>query len=136
LEVPAKITQLCALAYEAITSATILFSSGFIFIACIGASPSGPERLVLGLIMLASLQGYYSWCWVKKGHSLAQRAWGLRIESDVGANLTILQSVLRFWLATTLNISLISIFTLFFNKRNQLAQDIFLGFTIAPTQRE
>ena len=123
---PTKINQLCALGYEAITGAAIIFSVSFIFVAILGNSPEGSIRYLLALIIAFSLQLYYSWCWIKNGQSLAQRAWGLRLRSVDNATLTIHQSVLRLWLATILNISMISVFVLLFSKQNQFAHDIFM----------
>ncbi len=124
--IPTKISQLCALGYEAITGAAIVFSVSFIFVAILGNSPEGSVRYLLALIIALSLQVYYSWCWVKKGQSLAQRAWGLRLQSVDNATLTIHQSVMRLWLAAILNISMISVFFLLFSKQNQFAHDIFM----------
>jgi uncharacterized RDD family membrane protein YckC len=122
--IPTKINQLCALGYEAITGTAIVFSVSFIFVAILGNSPEGSTRYLLALIVALSLHLYYSWCWVRKGQSLAQRAWGLRLESGDNATLTISQSVLRLWLAALLNISMISILVLLFSKKNQFAHDI------------
>ena len=124
--IPTKISQLCALGYEAITGAAIVFCVSFIFVAILGNSPEGSVRYLLALIIALSLQVYYSWCWVKKGQSLAQRAWGLKLQSVENAALTILQSVMRLWLAVILYISMVSVFVLLFSKQNQFAHDIFM----------
>jgi len=123
---PTKINQLCALGYEAITGAAIVFSVSFIFVAILGNSPDGSVRCLLALVIAFSLQLYYSWCWIKNGQSLAQRAWGLRLQSADNATLTIHQSVMRLWLAAILNISMISVFVLLLSKQNQFAHDIFM----------
>ena len=130
---PTKINQLCALGYETITGAAIVFSVSFIFVAILGNSPEGAVRYLLVLIIALSLQLYYSWCWLKHGQSLAQRAWGLKLESVNNTALTIHQSVMRLWLAVILNVSMISVFVLLFSKQNQFAHDIFMKCRIVRT---
>ena len=91
--------RLASMGYEAI----LLFGVGF-FAAwlCFFASggrdaTSGWLRTVLQLFILAMYAGYFLWCWLRGGQTLAMKAWHIRV-----TEVTPRRALLRFVLATLL----------------------------------
>ncbi|MGD8477142.1 MAG: RDD family protein [Burkholderiales bacterium] len=91
--------RLAALAYESVLVFAIVFIAGYLFVALVGQSPQGPLRIAFYLYLIAVSGGYFVFCWVRSGQTLAQKSWGIRVAGVNGSLLNWRKAVLRYLLA-------------------------------------
>ena len=90
--------------YEAI----LLFAVGFaatslFFYASGGLGASGYGRTMLQLFLVTVFAGYFLWCWLRGGQTLAMRAWKIRL-----VDVTPAKAIARFLIAAaTLPLSVV-----------------------------
>jgi uncharacterized RDD family membrane protein YckC len=67
--------------YEAFTAFAVAFFAGALFLVASGArdATSGALRHELQLVLAATLAGYYLFCWLRGGQTLAMKAWRIRL---------------------------------------------------------
>jgi uncharacterized RDD family membrane protein YckC len=87
------------MAYEALLIFAVSFFAAWLFFFASGGrdATSGWLRTELQLFILAVLAGYFLWCWLRGGQTLAMRAWRIRV-----VEITPARAVLRFLLALAL----------------------------------
>ena len=86
--------------YEAI----LLFAVGFaatslFFYSSGGLGASGYGRTMLQLFLLAVFAGYFLWCWLRGGQTLAMKTWGIRLVAPGRDRVPPHAALLRFGLA-------------------------------------
>ena len=86
--------------YEAI----LLFAVGFaatslFFYASGGLGASGYGRTMLQLFLVTVFAGYFLWCWLRGGQTLAMKTWKIRLVAPGLDRVPPLTALLRFALA-------------------------------------
>ena len=86
--------------YEAI----LLFAVGFaatslFFYASGGLGASGYGRTMLQLFLVTVFAGYFLWCWLRGGQTLAMKTWKIRLVAPGQDRVPPLTALLRFALA-------------------------------------
>jgi uncharacterized RDD family membrane protein YckC len=87
------------MAYEAILLFAVAFFAAWLFYFASGArdATSGWLRHALQLFIAAVFAGYFLWCWLRGGQTLAMKAWGIKL-----VDVTPGKALLRFVLALAL----------------------------------
>jgi len=97
---PGIARRLACMMYEAI----LLFAVGFaatslFFYASGGLGASGSGRTMLQLFLVCVFAGYFLWCWLRGGQTLAMKTWKIRLVAPGHARVPPLTALLRFALA-------------------------------------
>ena len=84
--------------YEALLVFGVSFFAAWIFFVASGGRDAtrGIMRGELQLFILAVLAGYFLWCWLRGGQTLAMRAWKIRL-----VDVTPGKAITRFLVAAT-----------------------------------
>ena len=87
------------MAYEAVLLFAVAFFAAWLFFFASGGREaiSGWPRYALQLFILVVFAGYFLWCWLRGGQTLAMKAWGIRL-----VEVTPQKAALRFALALLL----------------------------------
>ena len=87
------------MAYEALLVFGVAFFATWIFFFASGGGDAtrGVARAELQVFILVVLAGYFLWCWLRGGQTLAMRAWRIRL-----VDVTPGKAVARFLIAATL----------------------------------
>ena len=85
--------------YEAVLLFAVAFFAGWLFFFASGGrdATAGWLRHELQLFILVVFAGYFLWCWLRGGQTLAMKAWGIRL-----VDVTPAKALLRFVLAVAL----------------------------------
>jgi uncharacterized RDD family membrane protein YckC len=85
--------------YEAILLFGVSFFAAWLFFFASGGrdATGGWARALLQLFILAVFAGYFLWCWLRGGQTLAMKAWHIRL-----VDVTPAKALLRFVLALLL----------------------------------
>jgi uncharacterized RDD family membrane protein YckC len=78
---PGLARRLASIFYEALTSFAVAFFAGALFLVASGArdATQGALRHELQLFLALALGGYYLFCWLRGGQTLAMKAWRIRL---------------------------------------------------------
>jgi uncharacterized RDD family membrane protein YckC len=73
--------RLASMGYEAILLFAVAFFAAWLFFFASGGRDAthGWPRYVLQVFILVVFAGYFLWCWLRGGQTLAMKAWGLRV---------------------------------------------------------
>lgn len=120
---PGIARRLASMLYEAILLCAVAFFAGFAFhFASLGAPLVGWIRFALQALLVAVFAGYFLWCWLRGGQTLAMRAWRIRL---VGASPQ--KALLRFLLALALVPTGASLLWALFDRERQFLHDRLAG---------
>ncbi|MDD2833732.1 MAG: RDD family protein [Methylotenera sp.] len=89
-----------SLVYELLTMSALSFLAVFVFIFLLGDATAGLKQWLLRLVLWLVLGGYFIWCWISTGRTLAMQSWRMRVVSQHGHSLTLSAAVLRYVLAS------------------------------------
>ena len=91
--------RLASMGYEAILLFAVGFFAAWLFFFASGGrdATGGWARYLLQLFILAVFAGYFLWCWLRGGQTLAMKAWHIRL-----VDVTPAKALLRFVLALLL----------------------------------
>jgi len=108
----------------------VAFFAGWVFFFASGGheATSGMARHELQAFLLVVLAGYFLWCWLRGGQTLAMRAWKIRL-----VEVTPGKALVRFLLAVLLVPSGVSILWSFFDKDRQFLHDRLAGTRLVLT---
>ena len=84
------------------------------------SATAGWARALLQILILAVFAGYFLWCWLRGGQTLAMKAWRIRL-----VEVTPRKALLRFLLALAL--LPLSIAWAFFDRDRQFLHDRLAG---------
>ena len=87
--------------YDGLTLIALWLLASAAFTSVHGAAEPGWPRLLLQMLSLLVISGYFLWCWTHGGQTLAMRAWGIRVVHADGMPLTPLGAGLRLLLAAS-----------------------------------
>lgn len=110
--------------YEAILLFAVAFFAAWIFYFASGGvdTSRGWPRLALQVFIALVFAGYFLWCWLRGGQTLAMKAWKIRL-----VEVTPRKALLRFLFALFLVPTLISIVWSFFDRDRQFLHDRLAG---------
>ena len=96
---PSLPRRLASLLYEALLVFGVAFFAAWIFFFASGGrdATTGVMRAELQVFILAVLAGYFLWCWLRGGQTLAMRAWKIRV-----VDITPGKAIARFLIAAAL----------------------------------
>jgi uncharacterized RDD family membrane protein YckC len=116
--------RLASMVYEAVLLFAVGFFAAWLFFFASGGgdATAGASRHLLQLFIGVVFAGYFLWCWLRGGQTLAMKAWRIRL-----VDLTPLRALLRFVLALVLVPTLISIVWSFFDRDRQFLHDRLAG---------
>ena len=88
--------RLPSMGYEAILLFAVAFFAAWLFFFASGGrdATQGWARYALQLLILMVCAGYFLWCWLRGGQTLAMKAWHIRL-----VGVTPQKALLRFLLA-------------------------------------
>ena len=91
------------MAYEAVLLFAVAFFATWVFFFASGGrdATSGALRYELQLFILVVFAGYFLWCWLRGGQTLAMKAWGIRL-----VGVTPVRAIVRFLLLALLPVSI------------------------------
>ena len=116
--------RLASMVYEAVLLFAVGFFAAWVFFFASGgvdATAGATRHLLQGFIALV-FAGYFLWCWLRGGQTLAMKAWRIRL-----VELTPSKALVRFALALVLVPTLISIVWSFFDRDRQFLHDRLAG---------
>jgi uncharacterized RDD family membrane protein YckC len=116
--------RLASMVYEAVLLFAVGFFAAWLFFFASGGrdATAGASRHLLQLFIGVVFAGYFLWCWLRGGQTLAMKAWRIRL-----VDLTPLRALLRFVLALVLVPTLISIVWSLFDRDRQFLHDRLAG---------
>ena len=91
--------RLASMGYEAVLLFGVAFFAAWLFFFASGGrdATGGWSRYLLQVFILAVFAGYFLWCWLRGGQTLAMKAWHIRL-----VDVTPRKALLRFVLAAVL----------------------------------
>ena len=122
MSVPGIWRRLASMGYEAILLFAVAFFAAWLFFFASGGrdATAGWARALLQTLILAVFAGYFLWCWLRGGQTLAMKAWRIRL-----VEVTPRKALLRFLLALAL--LPLSIAWAFFDRDRQFLHDRLAG---------
>lgn len=100
LRSPGILKLAACLVYELLIIVALSLVFAAVFYALFGEATHGIKRGLQQVLLWLVLGGYYCWCWLKSGQTLAMQAWHLKVVNQYGAPLTIRMAMMRYILAT------------------------------------
>ena len=124
--------RLASMGYEAVLLFGVGFFAAWLFFFASGGrdATAGILRRELQLFILVVFAGYFLWCWLRGGQTLAMKAWRIRL-----VGVTPSKAVLRFVLALLLVPTLVSIVWSLFDPERQFLHDRLAGTRLISADR-
>lgn len=83
--------------YEGLLLVAIAFAATSLFQLAAGTVRiEGWRRLLLQVFLVLVFAGYFLWCWLRGGQTLAMKAWRIRLVGPGGGRLSPRRALLRF----------------------------------------
>jgi uncharacterized RDD family membrane protein YckC len=116
--------RLASMVYEAVLLFAVGFFAAWLFFFASGGrdATAGSTRHLLQLFIGLIFAGYFLWCWLRGGQTLAMKAWRIRL-----VEVTPVKALIRFVLALLLVPTLISIAWSLFDRDRQFLHDRLAG---------
>jgi uncharacterized RDD family membrane protein YckC len=110
--------------YEAVLLFAVAFFAAWLFFFASGGrdATEGWLRYALQVFIAVVFAGYFLWCWLRGGQTLAMKAWKIRL-----VDVTPRKALLRFFLALMFVPTGISILAVFFDRERQFLHDRLAG---------
>lgn len=91
--------RFAGLIYESFLLVPVLFLSAYLFLAIARDAQTPRMHLLFQGWLFVVVGGYFCYCWVKSGQTLAMKTWRLRVERRDGGPITLPQAALRYIVA-------------------------------------
>jgi uncharacterized RDD family membrane protein YckC len=116
--------RLASMVYEALLLFAVGFFAAWLFFFASGGrdATAGAARHLLQLLIGLAFAGYFLWCWLRGGQTLAMKAWHIRL-----VEVTPARALIRFVLALVFVPTLVSIVWAFFDRDRQFLHDRLAG---------
>jgi uncharacterized RDD family membrane protein YckC len=117
--------RLAAMGYEALLLFAVAFFAAWMFYFASGGADTlqaGWARLALQAVIVFVFAGYFLWCWLRGGQTLAMRAWKIRL-----VQVTPLKAFSRFVMACVFVPTGISLIWALFDRDRQFLHDRLAG---------
>lgn len=112
----------------------VLFLSAYLFLAIARDAQTPRMHLLFQSWLFVVVGGYFCYCWVKSGQTLAMKTWRLRVERQDGEPVTLRQAALRYALAAAgLFAFCITFVWAFFDRERLFLHDRIVGTRIVST---
>lgn len=110
--------------YESFLILAVLMAAGFVYIPLFGNADGPLEKAVFQLYLLSVLMIYFLVFWTRGGQTLAMKTWRIRLTNLSGANISLPQGILRFFLAIiSLGLLGVGFLWMFFDPQKQFLHD-------------
>jgi uncharacterized RDD family membrane protein YckC len=93
------LVRAASLVYEAILLVPLLFVGGWLFLAFTHDASSPVMRAAFRAWLLLLAGGYFAYCWVRGGQTLAMKTWRLRLATRDGGAVSWSRAAARYVLA-------------------------------------
>jgi uncharacterized RDD family membrane protein YckC len=125
-----------SLVYEAILLVPLLFVGGWLFLAFTHDAGSPLMRTLFRAWLLLLIGGYFAYCWVRGGETLAMKTWRLRVATPGGGAVSWRRAAARYVIAV-LGVGLFGIGLLWalLDPERQFLHDRLAGTRIFRVQR-
>ena len=116
--------RLASMGYEAVLLFGVAFFAAWLFFFASGGrdATAGWPRNALQMFIAMVFAGYFLWCWLRGGQTLAMKAWKIRL-----VEVTPARALLRFVLALLLVPTLVAIVWSLFDRDRQFLHDRLAG---------
>jgi uncharacterized RDD family membrane protein YckC len=116
--------RLASMVYEALLLFAVGFFAAWLFYFASGGhdATSGGMRRLLQLFIGIVFAGYFLWCWLRGGQTLAMKAWRIRL-----VDVTPAKALVRFALAAVLMPTLVSLLWSVVDRDGQFLHDRLAG---------
>ena len=116
--------RLASMGYEAVLLFGVAFFAAWLFFFASGGrdATDGWPRYALQLFIAMVFAGYFLWCWLRGGQTLAMKAWKIRL-----VRVTPAKALLRFVLALLLVPTLVAILWSLLDPERQFLHDRLAG---------
>ena len=116
--------RLASMGYEAVLLFGVAFFAAWLFFFASGGrdATAGWSRYALQMFIAMVFAGYFLWCWLRGGQTLAMKAWKIRL-----VGVTPARALLRFVLALLLVPTLVAIVWSLFDRDRQFLHDRLAG---------
>lgn len=123
-KIPGIWRRLAAMLYESFLILAVLMAAGFVYIPLFGNADGPLEKAVFQLYLLIVLMIYFLVFWTRGGQTLAMKTWRIRLTNLSGANISLPQGILRFFLAIiSLGLLGVGFLWMFFDPQRQFLHD-------------
>lgn len=110
--------------YESFLIFAVLMAAGFVYIPIFGNANGPLEKASFQLYLLGVLMIYFLVFWTRGGQTLAMKTWRIRLTNLSGANISLPQGILRFFLAIiSLGLLGAGFLWMFFDPQKQFLHD-------------
>jgi len=125
------------MAYEGTLLLAVAFASTALFLLAGGGASAleGWRHLALQVYLAAVFAGYFLWCWLRGGQTLAMKAWHIRLVAPGRESVPAGKALLRFALAALLLPSGISLLWALFDPERQFLHDRLAGTRLISVPR-
>lgn len=122
--------RLASMGYEAVLLFGVAFFAAWLFFFASGGrdATAGWPRNALQMFIAMVFAGYFLWCWLRGGQTLAMKAWKIRL-----VEVTPARALLRFVLALLLVPTLVAIVWSLFDRDRQFLHDRLAGTRLVKT---
>ena len=116
--------RLASMGYEAVLLFGVAFFAAWLFFFASGGrdATDGWPRYALQIFIAMVFAGYFLWCWLRGGQTLAMKAWKIRL-----VRVTPAKALLRFVLALLLVPTLVAILWSLLDPERQFLHDRLAG---------
>ena len=137
MSAPGILRRLAAMTYEGTLLFGVAFVSTALFLLASGGTSGleGWRHLALQVYLGAVFAGYFLWCWLRGGQTLAMKAWHIRLVAPGRARVPPGKALLRFVLAVLLVPSGIGIVWALFDRERQFLHDRLAGTRLVSVPR-
>jgi len=134
---PGILRRLAAMTYEGTLLFGVAFVSTALFLLASGGASGleGWRHLALQVYLGAVFAGYFLWCWLRGGQTLAMKAWHIRLVAPGRESVPPGKALLRFVLAVLLVPSGIGIVWALFDRERQFLHDRLAGTRLVSVPR-
>ncbi|MFZ1909026.1 MAG: RDD family protein [Burkholderiales bacterium] len=137
MSAPDMLRRLAAMTYEGTLLFGVAFVSTALFLLASGGASGleGWRHLALQVYLGAVFAGYFLWCWLRGGQTLAMKAWHIRLVAPGRVRVPPGKALLRFVLAVLLVPSGIGILWALFDPERQFLHDRLAGTRLVSVPR-